>query len=448
MVSVAMVLSEYGATHAGLPVTPLPALFAFPAVVLFLSACRGMYAVRMNVGILDELRAIATTSALAAMVVLSARAFFTADPAVAQQSARQWAFAAVYLAAGRVVVHWTERRARRNGELLRPTLIIGAGNVGRLLARRLRERPELGLRPIGFLDKEPLECNETDVPVLGASWDLERIVAEHQVEHVVVSFSTAPTPVLLDVLERAEQLGLGTSFVPRLYERTTSQLTVQHIGGLPLLAMRRVDPNGWHFAVKYAFDRLVAAVLLVVTAPILAAAAIAVWLDLGRPILYRQERVGRDGKRFEILKFRSMRAGAGDASPDTQALLGAGVAPGGVEGADRRTCVGAFLRRTSIDELPQLLNVLGGDMSIVGPRPERPEFASRFSEDVRRYADRHRVKSGITGWAQVHGLRGKTSIADRAEWDNHYIENFSLWLDAKILLMTCAAMFLAFKTVE
>ncbi len=173
--------------------------------------------------------------------------------------------------------------------------------------------------------------------------------------------------------------------------------------------------------------------------------AIAVKLSSPGPVFFRQRRIGRDGRDFSMLKFRSMRPEApippdGDRSgPGDLALAGADTAPGGVEGADRRTRVGAFIRSTSIDELPQLLNVLAGQMSLVGPRPERPEFVELFGQSVHRYDDRHRVRSGITGWAQVNGLRGKTSLSDRIEWDNYYIENWSLSLDLRILLMTLAA---------
>jgi lipopolysaccharide/colanic/teichoic acid biosynthesis glycosyltransferase len=165
---------------------------------------------------------------------------------------------------------------------------------------------------------------------------------------------------------------------------------------------------------------------------------VAVWGSLGRPILYRQERVGRDGTRFEMLKFRSMRPPA-DGEAGTPVLLAGDTAPGGVEGADRRTRVGTIMRHLSLDELPQLINVLKGDMSFIGPRPERPEFVDVFERSVHRYDERHRVKSGITGWAQVNGLRGKTSIADRVEWDNHYIENWSARFDLKILVLTFVA---------
>jgi lipopolysaccharide/colanic/teichoic acid biosynthesis glycosyltransferase len=149
-----------------------------------------------------------------------------------------------------------------------------------------------------------------------------------------------------------------------------------------------------------------------------------------------------------MLKFRTMRDSAREELLDALVLLPEDTAPGGIEGADRRTAVGSVLRATSIDELPQLFNVLRGEMSLVGPRPERPEFVERFERQVPRYGDRHRVKAGITGWSQVHGLRGKTSISDRAEWDNYYIFNWSLWLDLKILLMTAFAVVASARSVE
>ena len=213
-------------------------------------------------------------------------------------------------------------------------------------------------------------------------------------------------------------------------------LRVEHVGALPLITCSSTDPRGWQFTVKYAIDRIVAGLILLAVSPIMLACAAAVYLSMGRPLFFRQARVGLDGEEIGVLKFRSMRL----ADPTKPAFKPAdGSAPGGVEGDDRRTPVGTFLRKTSLDELPQLLNVLFGEMSLVGPRPERPEFVDEFSRSVYRYDERHRAKAGITGWSQVHGLRGQTSIADRAEWDNWYIENFSLWLDLKILIMTVFA---------
>jgi lipopolysaccharide/colanic/teichoic acid biosynthesis glycosyltransferase len=205
---------------------------------------------------------------------------------------------------------------------------------------------------------------------------------------------------------------------------------------------------------KHGFDRMFALVLLMLLSPLLAISALAVRMSSPGPVLFRQRRVGCDGRPFDLLQFRSMKLqpktaipgwddGAAMGRRDNAAmefLLGGDTAPGGVEGEDRRTAVGRFMRRTSIDELPQLLNVLRGDMSLIGPRPERPEFVELFEHDIDRYGDRHRVKSGITGWAQVHGLRGQTSLAERVEWDNYYIAHWSLGLDVKILLLTFVAM--------
>ena len=256
--------------------------------------------------------------------------------------------------------------------------------------------------------------------------------------------------MLLNLVRRCEQLGVEVALVPRLFETVPRRLRVEHLGGLPLLQVKAADPRGWLFTLKHVLDRLIAAFLLPLLAPVFLLSAGAVWISLGRPILFRQKRVGRDGRVFNMLKFRSMMHKVADdeheeddaretGEEEVDLDLAPDLAPGGVEGADRRTQVGAFLRRTSLDELPQILNVLRGEMSFVGPRPERPEFARLFEENVYRYGARHRVKSGITGWAQVNGLRGKTSIGDRAEWDNYYIENWSFRLDFKILLLTLRA---------
>jgi lipopolysaccharide/colanic/teichoic acid biosynthesis glycosyltransferase len=250
----------------------------------------------------------------------------------------------------------------------------------------------------------------------------------------VVAFSTDSHDSLLSLLDECERLGIRTLVVPRLFERVPSRLEVTHVGGLPLLELLPTSPRSIQFAFKYALDRLAALVLLVTLLPMLLAVSVAVAVSLGRPILYRQPRVSFNGRSFDMLKFRTMRHSSD--VEDGGAQFDPELAPGGVEGSDRRSGVGAFLRKWSLDELPQLVNVLKGEMSLVGPRPERPEYVEYFREHVRRYDNRHRTKAGVTGWAQIHRLRGQTSISDRVEWDNYYIENFSLWLDFKILLRT------------
>ena len=417
---------------------------AFCLLTLLLFNNRGLYQLRIRVGILDDVRRVAGGVSVAAMCLLTAHLLLA--PANAVELVRPWLFALVYVAGGRAALSWSQSKARAAGEALRPTLVVGAGRIGRVAAMRLAGDPKLGLQPIGFLDSMPLD-EELEFPVLGGIDDLERIVAVYGVEHLLVTFANERDETLLGVVNRAEALGVTVSVVPRLFEKTPERVTVEHLGGLPLVTPRPANPRGLEFAVKYALDRVLAAFLTLLAAPILLASALAVYLSMGRPIFFRQVRVGRDGASFEILKFRSMKLPTAE-ELEAQAKAIANGLPGGVEGVDRRTRVGTFLRKTALDELPQLLTVLRGDMSIVGPRPERPEFVSKFETSVYRYADRHRVKSGITGWAQVHGLRGKTSIDDRAEWDNFYVENFSLWLDLKILCMTAAAVFTSFDDVE
>jgi exopolysaccharide biosynthesis polyprenyl glycosylphosphotransferase len=237
--------------------------------------------------------------------------------------------------------------------------------------------------------------------------------------------------------------------VPRMFDTINDRVGYDTVGGLPLLSFSAVDPKGLQFAAKHAVDRVLALVLLIVLSPLIVCAAAAVWISSPGSAFFSQRRVGRDGKVFNFYKFRSMREALGSSEDEDEEqgtsaldfLLAGDIAPGGVEGEDRRTKVGMFLRRTSLDELPQLFNVLRGDMSLVGPRPERPEFVELFRQDITRYGDRHRVKSGITGWAQVHGLRGQTSLAERVEWDNYYIAHWSLGLDVKILALTFVALF-------
>ncbi|HXE45814.1 MAG TPA: exopolysaccharide biosynthesis polyprenyl glycosylphosphotransferase [Conexibacter sp.] len=420
---------------------------AYALLTLLILEARGFYDIRLQDTPVDTVARIFAATSIAAMTLTALRAVVSDDPTLTGQIVRLWAFALVFLGAGRVGITLDRRRALRRGETGFNTLIIGAGSVGHLIARRLRERPEFGLRPIGFLDKDPLIDADADegLHVLGASWDLEQVVQRYDVEQVVVTFSTAPHAVLLGMIRRCRELGVEVVVVPRLFEEVSNRVEVEHLGGVPLLRAATVDPRGWQFGIKYAVDRILAALALLVASPLLLALALAVRLSSPGPILFRQRRVGLDGREFDMLKFRSMRVATPAAEQELPAaeqefVPEEGCAPGGVEGEDRRTRVGEVMRRLSLDELPQLLNVLRGDMALVGPRPERTSYVRAFEQHVYRYGDRHRVKSGLTGWAQVQGLRGQTPLADRVEWDNYYIENWSLWFDLKIMLMTVPAL--------
>ena len=414
----------------------------FGLVVIAMLHGRRQASDRLNASALEAFGSVLGVVSLAAMVTITIDATLSGTHAIAL-AVRLWLFSVVYLGGARALLTTSRRRAMRREGLAIPTLIVGAGLIGAQLTHRLTQESSYGLLPVGYLDADPLPRPDGDrspvLPVLGGPDDLEDAVARTGARHVILSFSSGPDHMLVSVVRRCEQLGIGISLVPRLYESINERTSLDHVGGLPLLTLHSIDPKGWQFAVKHTFDRTAALLGLLAVSPVMLAVAAAVRLSSPGPILFRQRRVGRDGHAFDVLKFRTMLVAPSSlGTSSVEFLLPDGVAPGGVEGADRRTRIGRLLRDTSLDELPQLLNVVRGDMSLVGPRPERPEYVARFARDVGRYEDRHRVKSGITGWAQVHGLRGQTSIADRVEWDNWYILNWSLRLDFRILALTVA----------
>jgi len=438
-----MLALAVGAARLGAPDFALreaPGLvWTFPVLVLALLAARGMYARRLEVRLLDKTVHVVGATSLAGILIIAVAAFVEPDARPGPLVAREWLFATAYVTAARLVLAVNQRRARVTRSVGKPTLIVGAGQVGAQVERRLNEQPELGLRPVGYVDANPAPVElvpDRGSPVLGPPSELGAIVQRTGAQHVVLAFLSGPDTQLLPIVRECEARGLEVSLVPRLFDSINVRVGLEHIGGLPLFGLRSIDPQGWQFAIKHGFDRVIAALALVLLSPLLLAVALAVRLSSPGPVLFRQRRIGRDGRAFDMLKFRSMRVVDPEEVRRTAVLVQPDTAPGGVEGVDRRTPIGTFLRRSSIDELPQLFNVLKGEMSIVGPRPERPEFVELFGPQIRRYEDRHRVKSGITGWAQVNGFRGKTSLSDRIEWDNYYIANWSLPLDLKILAMT------------
>jgi len=455
MLALAAAASVLSAPAASLR-TDAFSLAVFCGLVLAVLVYFGLYRYSFATHFLEDARSIVAATAIVAMCMTFGRVLIFDNPDAAAQAVRAWIFASTYVIAARGGRHIVEMKRRREGVIGERALIIGAGAVGRQFAARLLQRPEFGLRPVAFLDDDPLEVEGAEglaIPVLDSQPvagsgtrlfgpGLEAALERLRVSHVVVSFSTSSHQAELDLLRRCQARGVTVSVLPRLFEGVTDDLELERIGGIPIVSVRPSDPEGWQYALKYGSDRVIAALAILVTSPVMLLAALATLLTLGRPILFRQARVGLDGAEFDVLKFRTMREPSAD-ELEAMERLGDGeddVAPGGVEGVDRRTRIGTLLRRSSIDELPQLFNVLRGDMSLVGPRPERPSYVRLFDESVYRYADRHRVKSGITGWSQVQGLRGNTSIADRVEWDNYYIENRSPWLDLKIILMTVPAL--------
>ncbi|MDH6134365.1 exopolysaccharide biosynthesis polyprenyl glycosylphosphotransferase [Kitasatospora sp. MAA4] len=420
------------------PAHPLAGAAAVLPVLLPLNLAGGLYRIRMTPSALDELPALAGRAAVAlAFAVTLAAALSGHWPSCGPATPlRLLALLGVLLltaALGRAALYGALRRVRRRRPV--PVLVLGAGPLGQRVAAVLRERREYGMRPVGYLDPDPvLLPGDSPLPVLGGREVLEREVRRHGVRHVLATAGAANEAETTAALREATRLGCQVWLVPALREYGSLEPAVRrcadHLWGFPCLRLGRpaLRRPGW--AAKRALDVVASGLGLIAVAPVLAVCAIAVRWDTGPGVLFRQQRTGLDGKVFTVLKFRTLRPSNEHESATRWSI----------SEDNRMGPVGRLLRRSSLDELPQLWNVLRGDMSLVGPRPERPYFVMRFAQTHPEYADRHRVPVGITGLAQVNGLRGDTSIEDRIRYDNRYIESWSLWQDVKILLRTAALM--------
>jgi exopolysaccharide biosynthesis polyprenyl glycosylphosphotransferase len=328
----------------------------------------------------------------------------------------------------RSVVRWVLFSASVHAGKPQRTLIVGAGQLGVEIAEKLLANRDYGVEVVGFVDDDPAKAGRTllGLPVLGTTRDVERIVASTRADQVYVALPLEAHRKMMRVLQAVGAECVEVKLVPDILQYAAIKATLEDLDGTPIINLTQVPLQGWNSLVKRVVDIAFSAVGLLVLAPLFPFVALIIWLEDRGPIFYKQERMGLDGRSFEIWKFRSMRV-------DAEATTGPVWA---VESDPRRTHFGGFLRRWSLDELPQLWNVLQGEMSLVGPRPERPSFVYEFKQHLPQYMLRHRVKAGITGWAQVHGWRGNTSVRKRLEYDLYYVENWSLGLDFQILWMT------------
>lgn len=334
----------------------------------------------------------------------------------------------VLVVLGRAGLRGWLRRRRLRGENLQRILVIGAGALGREITGKLLAHRELGFEVVGFLDDDVNKQGGAvdGVPVLGSTREAGEIIVERSVDQVYVALPLEAHKKMMRILQEVGRECVEVKLVPDILQYATLKATLEDVDGTPVINLSQVPLQGWHSLVKRTMDVALASAAILVLLPALPVVAALIWLGDRGPIFYRQERMGLDGRPFMILKFRSMRV-------DAEATTGPVWA---VKDDPRRTRFGELLRRWSLDELPQLWNVVRGDMSIVGPRPERPAFVREFKHKIPQYMVRHRVKAGITGWAQVHGWRGNTSIKKRLQYDLYYIENWTLTLDLKILWMT------------
>jgi exopolysaccharide biosynthesis polyprenyl glycosylphosphotransferase len=394
-------------------------------------AVQGLYRIRPTRTRAEEWLSVAAGSVFATIILSGLLLWFRAsDSQIVPYSRATLALfvvcAIVLSSAGRSIVRAIVGRRHRAGKDLDTVLIAGSGELARAVLDRMNaHRDQLGFRVAGYL-RNGGDGELPELRCLGSIHDAEAVVQEHGIDHVFVALPHASSKAMMELLDRLVRNCVSIHVVPDLLQFMVLRSRVEDLDGLPTINLSETKLEGSGRFIKRAFDLLVAAAALLVFSPVMLLVALAIWIEDRGPVFYRHIRMGLDGKPFEIVKFRSMRDGA-------EAETG----PVWAEKDDpRRTKTGRFIRAWSLDELPQLWNVFVGEMSVIGPRPERPEFVEQFRAEFPHYMLRHKVRAGMTGWAQVHGWRGNTSIRMRIEHDLYYIENWSLLLDLKILFMT------------
>ena len=343
-----------------------------------------------------------------------------------------WLLTIVLVMIGRLIYHAVQWRVQARGMGRDRVLIVGTGDTGKLVLEKIKGSPHLGYEVLGFVHKngESEPDNVLGMPVLGNADDLPRLIEEQHIDEVIIALPEASDEEMLELISKCSKASLSIKVFPDVFQIIATQVTIDDLGGLPLLSVRDVRQQGWRLTVKRLMDVMLSAIGLVLISPLLFVTAILIKIESPGPAFYVQERMGLDARPFKMIKLRSMRQDAEANGPGWTTL-----------NDPRRTKLGRFIRRTNVDELPQLINILIGDMSLVGPRPERPVYVEQFRRTIPRYMERHKEKAGLTGWAQVNGLRGDTSISDRTKYDLWYIENWSLLLDIKILIRTALRMF-------
>ncbi|MDQ1247437.1 MAG: hypothetical protein QG597_1807 [Actinomycetota bacterium] len=390
----------------------------------------GLYRSRFTLSILNDLPAISGRFLMAAGLTLLALDLLGKYD-VGGVPLLAWGVTFVVIIAVRTLSYAFIRYMRSRRFLGKRMLIVGCGLVGTSIAFALRRERACGLEPIGFIDSPPEGMDyDLPLPLLGPTEELPELIRKHDAEYVLIAYTHQPGSDLVGIIRECDRLPTSIAVVPRLFELTPVKGNTDAISDIPLVLLRRPAFRSPLWPLKRVTDILISGLALVVLSPLLLMLAIVDRIVDGPQVIFRQERIGIDGRTFELYKFRSLRP-----VDETESQTN-----WNIKHDDRVSWFGKLLRKSSLDELPQLFNILRGDMSIVGPRPERPHFVEQFEKLYPYYGSRSRVPCGLTGWAQIHGLRGDTSIAGRARYDNFYIENWSLWLDFKIVLRTVSSL--------
>jgi len=425
-------LTQYIPISYGLP--PLEAYIKSSLVVIpvwcWLFQTRHLYVPRRITSFSDEFFAVVRLVVLGMLVVMAGAFFYRA---FSYSRIVFWILgisAVIFISVGRFILMKFEQFWYAHGHDLKRVLIVGTSPVASKIFHSLTTHHSLGYEVLGYCSAQGnIENEMKDVPYIGTASSVPDLIKEQKVDVILIALNETEYSHLYNLVSDCQGLNVEMMMVPDILELMTSQVKIKHIEGIPFLGIKSPTLSTWNFIVKRAFDLIFASLTLLLASPIFLLIAILIKLDSKGQIFYLQERVGLDGEVFKVIKFRSMRT---DAEQSTGPVWSQ-------KDDSRATKLGRFLRRFSLDELPQLLNVIKGDMSLVGPRPERPHFVEQFKKQVPRYLERHRAKTGITGWAQVNGLRGNASIVERTKYDTYYIEHWSLVFDLKIILKTIHA---------
>ncbi len=407
-------------------VVSLVGVFAFATLYSFNRASR-----------VDEYSAVLVAVTLGtligvAIVSLALREFMIGQDYSRIMVGYAWLMSIIFIILARLVNGWLRKYMIRRGWGRRRVLVIGLGDIARMILQKLLWSPELGYDPVGVIRIEEHGPDDLlGVKVVGTATDLTEIIADKQADEVIIALPEGTSHwVIMNLISMCERGRVTVRVYPDLFQIVAGPVNISELGGLPILTVRDIALTGWRRVAKRLMDFAGAMVGLVILSPLMLIIAILIKLESRGSAFYVQERMGLDARPFPIIKFRSMRADAEKSGPGWT-----------TEDDPRRTRIGSLLRKTNMDELPQFINVLLGDMSLVGPRPERPVYVDQFRRSIPRYMERHREKAGMAGWAQVNGYRGDTSITERTKYDIWYVENWSLLLDIKIILRTVLQFF-------
>jgi exopolysaccharide biosynthesis polyprenyl glycosylphosphotransferase len=337
-----------------------------------------------------------------------------------------WMFSVAFVIFGREAHRIIQSSVKRRGIVRNNLLIVGTSRIARDITLRIQNNPHLGYNVVGAVSENIKPKGKMlGIPVLGLYTDLPDLIDNYDIEQVIIALPDAKRAEIVELVTLCQRGRVDIKVYPDIFAYMAGDLNVDELGGTPLLTVRDISLRGWRLSLKRGLDFFGAFCGLILLSPIMLLIALIIKLESEGPVFYSQIRMGLDGRPFPVIKFRSMYS---DAETDGPGWT--------IENDPRVTRIGRWLRRLEIDELPQLINVLVGQMSLVGPRPERPVYVQQFRAQIPRYMERHREKAGMTGWAQINGLRGDTSIAERTSYDLWYVENWSVWLDVKIILRT------------